>query len=108
MDWKRGDRSCSLAHREDYPKTRVPFHHALISFRSAFQRHGFDHRATGVRTLYFSVASAVDGSPVSEPLAVTFLKIRSAAETSILSSPTPKAMRVPPGFIPARAGAAAL
>jgi len=64
--------------------------------------------ATGVRTLNFSVASAVDGSPVSEPLAVTFLKIRSVAETSILSSPTPKAMRVPPGFIPATAGAAAL
>src|SRR5215471_7139018 len=64
--------------------------------------------ATGVRTLNFSVASAVDGNPVSEPLAVTFLKIKSVGETSILSSPTPKAMRVPPGFIPARAGAAAL
>ena len=32
--------------------------------------------AMGVRTLNFSVASAVDGSLVSEPLAVTFLKIR--------------------------------
>ena len=63
---------------------------------------------TGVRTLNLSVASAVDGSQVSEPLAVTFLKIRSVAETSIMSSPTPKVMRVPPGFIPARDGAAAL
>ena len=30
--------------------------------------------ATGVRTLNLSVASAVAGSPVSEPLAVTFLE----------------------------------
>ena len=64
--------------------------------------------ATGVRTLNFSVTSAVAGSPISEPLAVTFLKIRSVGEISILSSPTPKAIRVPPGLIPARAGAAAL
>ena len=42
-----GCRSCSVSHREDYAKARVPFHHAAIGFRSAFEGHGLNHRRYG-------------------------------------------------------------